>query len=177
MEREKAIRKIYATIASFRDGERNQTETIIERLIPRAIEKKHDKIYGKWSGGLSMSESPNDKGKGIHPVLHKGYGDAKFKYKKVYPDPPGRNWQQLKTIVKKKLSSGDFKTLWKAIASAPAILSRALTEANLNAAFHSTGAITNERYAMYQQKETKDPSDKNIIMNRKTHFATDISWE
>ena len=80
-------------------------------------------------------------------------------------------------IVKKKLASGDFKTLWKAIASAPAILSRALTEANLNAAFHSTGAITNERYAMYQQKETKDPSDKNIIMNRKTHFATDISGE
>ena len=88
LEREKVIRQMYATIASFRDGERNQTVTIIERLIPRAIEKKHDKIYGKWSGGLSMSESPNDKGKGLHPVLHKGYGDAKFKYKKVYPDLP-----------------------------------------------------------------------------------------
>ena len=79
--------------------------------------------------------------------------------------------------MKSKLSSGDFKTLWKAIAAAPTILSKALTEANLNAAFHSTGAITNELYAMYQQKGTKDPSDKNIIMSRNPHFATEITGD
>lgn len=88
-EREAAIRELYAVLASFRDGERNQTETILKKLIPRAKTKKRNILYGKWGGGRSMSESMNDKGKGLHPVLHKGYGDPKFKYKSIYPDPPG----------------------------------------------------------------------------------------
>ena len=124
-----------------------------------------------------MSESMNDKGKGLHPVLHKGYGDPKFKYKSIYPDPPGLQWQQLKSKLKKKLAAGDFKTLWKSIASAPAILSKALTEANLNAAFDSTGAITYTGYANYQQGLTKDPSDKMVILSSNPHFATMITTE
>ena len=124
-----------------------------------------------------MSESMNDKGKGLHPVLHKGYGDPKFKYKTTYPDPPGQQWQQLKSILKNKLASGDFKTLWKAIASAPSILSKALTEANLNAAYDSTGAVTYAGYANYQRGITKDPSDKQVIMSSNPHFATKITTE
>ena len=121
-----------------------------------------------------LSESPNDKGKGIHPVIHDGFGNAKFKYKKVYPDPHGVQWQELKKILHKKLASGDFKTLWKALAASPTVLSKALTEANLNAAFNSTGAITYERYAMYQRGETKDPSDKLVIMSSNPHFASKL---
>jgi hypothetical protein len=174
-EREAAIRDRYAVFAKFRDGERNQTATIVDKLIPRAQKKRQNTIYGKWGGGRSMSESMNDKGKGIHPVLHKGYGDPKFKYKAVYPDPPGLQWQQLKVMLKSKLSSGDFKVIWKAIASAPGILSKALTEANLNSAFNSTGAVTYEGYANYQAGRTKDPSDKNIILSSNPHFATDLT--
>jgi hypothetical protein len=113
----------------------------------------------------------NDKGQGIHPVLHKGFGDTKFKYKTVYPDPPGVKWQALKKLLHKKLAGGDFKTMWKAISSSRVILSKALTEANLNAAFDSTGAVTYAGYAAYQEGTTKDPSDKIVILSSNPHFA------
>ena len=167
--REKFKFMIYAI-----DGEHNQLKCTIEDLIPRCNRKDFHIIYIKWGGSCSMSQSPNDKGKGLHLVIHYGYGNPSFKFDKEFPEPPGEQWSQLRKIVSDLMLAADFKTLWKAMKSAPKILSKALTLSNLESAWDATGAITLEGRVEVKAGNKLDPSDPQKILSFNPHFARDL---
>jgi hypothetical protein len=135
-------------------------------------------VHGKWGAGCSMTQSPNDVGRGVHPPLHASYKNADFKYDVDFPDPPGRKWEQLKELLHGLLSSGDFNTLWKAIASAVVtILPKCTIRSNIRSAFHNAGIVTREGLRAYQERKTTDPSSPLAILSKNPHFAKNLSTE
>jgi hypothetical protein len=127
-------------------------------------------VFGKYAGGASMTQSPNDNGKGLHVIIHQQFNSSEFKYESTYPMPPGDRWKELDTFLKDKLQPKDHKTLMKALKHAPRILAKACEPSHVIGAFHDTGIATREGVKRVQEGLTRDPSDPLTILSKCPDF-------
>ena len=135
--REKVKEKFKYLCVAF-DGDHPQIVATERVLIPRSMKKQQDLVFVKWAGGCSMTQSPNDNNRGMHPVLKKIYGDSKFRYDPI-ADPHGGKWSILKEYLKRFLDPASFRTVWKAMCYAPATLQNACKASSIRSAYHNCG--------------------------------------
>jgi hypothetical protein len=67
------IAEKYAYICVAFDGDNPQIEATENHLIERSERKNHKLAFLKGAGGCSMTQSPNDINRGMHPVLKNIY--------------------------------------------------------------------------------------------------------
>ena len=111
-------------------------------------------------------------------MIKAGYKDPNFKFEKTFATPSGLQWEKLRAFLKNQMDAADFRTLWKGVASAVPICSKALTMKNIHSAFDDTGAITLAGVANVQSGLSTDPSSVVRILGGNLHFAglsTDVA--
>ena len=140
IERHEKIKEKYKYLCVAFDGDHPQIVATERVLIPRSVAKNQDLVFVKWAGGCSMTQSPNDHNRGMHPVLKKVYGDSKFRYDAI-ADPHGGKWAKLKEYLKRFLDPASFRTVWKALCYAPAFLQNGCKASSIRSAYHNTGII------------------------------------
>lgn len=165
------IREKYQYICIAFDGDHPQIVATERFLIPRSISKKQDLVFAKWAGGCSMTQSPNDNNRGMHPVLKKIYGDSKFRYESI-ADPSGGKWVLLKAYLKKYLEPASFRTVWKAMCYAPSTLQNACKSSSIRSAYHNTGIIDQQKLIDMQNGSETDPSNPRTILGVNPFFNT-----
>ena len=156
-ERREMIREKFQYICIAFDGDHPQIVATERFLIPRSISKKQDLVFAKWAGGCSMTQSPNDNNRGMHPVLKKIYGDSKFRYESI-ADPSGGNWSLLKLYLKTHLEPASFRTVWIAMCYAPSTLQNACKSSSIRSAYHNTGIIDQQKLIDMQNGSKMDPN-------------------
>jgi hypothetical protein len=104
VERRRRIRKKLKYLCIAFDGDHPQIVAAEKFLIPRSNIKGHYIVIVKWAGGCSMTQSPNDNNRGMHPVLKEIYADSKFRYDAI-ADPLGALWAEVKEYLKKFLEN------------------------------------------------------------------------
>ena len=130
------IRHKYRNTLLLRDGAFGQINA--GPAIDSYNKSKGREMYmAKWSGGCSMTESPNDGGY-MHSILHKAFGSPEFKCK-TYADPPGMLYATLKAYLRRYLASASFQTLWKCIVAMEPFMDKAFTQSNTLSALSSVG--------------------------------------
>ena len=171
-EKQAAVEKKYEYLLYQQDGAANPLKAIIDICVPRAeryFRTQKKRIYAKSGGGCSMTQSANARGC-QHPIIPAGYRHPKFKYDKIWADPDGAGYQGVKEIMKANMKPGDFGTLWKGLAAADDITSKALTLHNCKGAFNSLGIVTVQGVMNVQAGLTNDPSDALEILSGNAHF-------
>ena len=151
------------------DGDHPQIVATERVLIPRSIAKNQDLVFVKWAGGCSMTQSPNDNNRGMHPVLKKIYGDSKFRYDAI-ADPQGGKWAILKEYLKRYLDPASFRTVWKAMCYAPATLQNACKASSIRSAYHNTGIIDQNKLIDIQNGVKTNPSNPRTILGVNPFF-------
>jgi hypothetical protein len=162
----------YDLMSYWADGEHHNLTVVIDLLTKRATRRNQNNVYVKSSAGASMDEAANDRGKGLHPVIKKGFKDKNFKYDQFWSWPCGYGWELLRTFMASKMDPADFKTLGKAVGCAKSICSQALTIKNIQSAFDSVGSITKKGVDKVNRGVTKDPSNPTNIMSANYHFRS-----
>jgi hypothetical protein len=171
VERHEKIKEKFKYICIAFDGDHPQIAATERFLIPRSISKKQDLVFAKWAGGCSMTQSPNDNNRGMHPVLKKIYGDSKFRYDSI-ADPSGGKWVLLKAYLKRYLEPASFRTVWKAICYAPSTLQNACKSSSIRSAYHNTGIIDQQKLIEIQNGSDTDPSNPRTILGVNPFFNT-----
>ena len=138
------IREKFQYICIAFDRDHPQIVATERFLIPSNISKNQDLVFAKWAGGCSMTQSPNDNNRRMHPVLKKIYGDSKFRYDSI-ADPSGGKCVLLKAYLKKFLEPVSFRTMWKAMCYAPSTLQKACKSSSIRSAHHNTGIIDQQK--------------------------------
>ena len=168
----KAFFEKYGMQAYWADGEYYNLKAVTDFLWPRSVRKQSHHVYVKSSAGASMDESANDKGRGLHPVIKRGYKDPEFKWNREYPWPTGAKWNGLREELQELLDPADYKTLGKAVACAKEICSKALTMKNTHSAFEGTHAIDRDQFIASQSTtDTIDLSNAQKIMSGNKHWC------
>ena len=171
VERGEKIREMFKYLCIAFDGDHPQFVAAERFLIPRSVTKNQDLVFAKWAGGCSMTQSPNDNNRGMHPVLKKIYGDSKFRYDNI-SDPSGGKWVLLKAYLKKCLEPASFRTVWKAICYAPSTLQNACKASSIRSAYHNTGIIDQQKLIEIQNGSDTDPSNPRTILGVNPFFNT-----
>jgi hypothetical protein len=127
----------YEYIAIACDGAFAQIDALLNHLNDKFISKGKKIMFVKYSGGCSMTQSPNDQGK-MHIILHACVRSPSFRYEN-YSDPLGLNWLELKSLMKLYLDGSSFKTIWKCTCYAEDFLEKAFTTMNVKSAFRRAG--------------------------------------
>jgi hypothetical protein len=169
VERRDSIKEKYQYICIAFDGDHPQIAATERHLIPRSIEKNQDLVFVKWAGGCSMTQSPNDNNRGMHPVLKKIYGDSKFRYDSI-ADPPGEKWATLKKYLMDRMEPASFKTVWKALSYAPSTLQNACKQSSIRSAYHNTGIVDQNQLREMQSGAEVNPSNPRTILGVNPHF-------
>ena len=163
------IREKYKYLCIAFDGDHPQIAATEHTLIPRSISKNQNLVFLKWAGGCSMTQSPNDNNRGMHPVLKKVYGDSKYRYG-VIADPPGEKWVLLKAYLREFLDPGSFRTVWKAMCYAPSTLQNACKASSIRSAYHNTGIIDQDKLLEMQNGVDTNPSNPRTILGVNPFF-------
>ena len=174
-ERREKIRDKYKYVCIAFDGDHPQIAATEQTLIPRSISKNQNLVFLKWAGGCSMTQSPNDNNRGMHPVLKKVYGDSKYRYG-VIADPPGEKWVLLKAYLREFLDPSSFRTVWKAMCYAPSTLQNACKASSKRSAYHNTGIIDQDKLLEMQNGVDTNPSNPRTILGVNSffnHFTVD----
>jgi hypothetical protein len=90
----------YCKMAMGLDGAYGQIVAITKFITK--LDNAKDTLFIKYSGGASMTQSPNDVGH-CHMVLHSLYRSNKYKDCNNIADPEGPHWQELKSFLKTTL--------------------------------------------------------------------------
>jgi hypothetical protein len=160
----------FATAVCLSDGEYFQIKSIEEELIRHCKRRNLPILFGKFSSGASMTQSPNDVGKGLHMVVHKEFNSQNFRCEAECVDPPGDIVQLVKKDLQKKLAAKDFKSLWHVLQWSEKVIEKACTPAHIESAFHDAGIVTRKGIMRVQNGETTDPSDPIKILSKCPHF-------
>jgi hypothetical protein len=163
------IKKKYQYICIAFDGDHPQVAATQNVLIPRSIRKQQDLVFVKWAGGCSMTQSPNDNNRGMHPVFKKVYGDSKYRYCAV-ADPPGEKWASLKAFLLAYMDPASFRTVWKAMCYAPSTLENACKASSIRSAYHNTGIIDQDKLIHMQNGVDTNPSNPRTILGVNPFF-------
>ena len=169
--RRELIREKFKYVCIAFDGDHPQIAATERFLIPRSILKKQDLVFAKWAGGCSMTQSPNDNNRGMHPVLKKIYGDSKFRYDSI-ADPSGGKWALVKVYLKTHLEPASFRTVWKAMCYAPSTLQNACKSSSIRSAYHNTGIVDQQKLIDMQNGSDTDPSNPRTILGVNPFFNT-----
>jgi hypothetical protein len=171
VERRRRIRKKLKYLCIAFDGDHPQIVAAEKFLIPRSNIKGHYIVIVKWAGGCSMTQSPNDNNRGMHPVLKEIYADSKFRYDAI-ADPLGALWAEVKEYLKKFLEPASFKTVWNAICYALSTLQNACKGSSIRSAYHNTGIIDQGKLIEVQNGTETDPSNPRTILGVNPYFNT-----
>ena len=74
------IKDEYAYTCVAFDGDNPQIEATENNLIERSERKNQKVVFLKGAGGCSMTQSPNDNNRGMHPVLKNIYQSPSYRY-------------------------------------------------------------------------------------------------
>lgn len=171
IERREKVREKLKYICIAFDGDHPQIVATEKFLIPRSIAKNQDLVFVKWAGGCSMTQSPNDNNRGMHPVLKKIYGDSKFRYDPI-ADPLGGKWAEVKAYMRRYCEPASFRTVWKALCYGPSTLQNACKGSSIRSAYHNTGIIDQKKMIDIQNGTDTDPSNPKTILGVNPFFNT-----
>jgi hypothetical protein len=150
-------------------------KSVVNTLLPRARRKNWRHIWLKYSRGASMTQSPNDTSKALHPGIHAAFGKKKYALTDLQPE--GNQWEILRADMEKDLTPANFTPQWKAIINAHVIIPSLLTPKIIAGGFEIAGICTKEGKKRVQNGEGTDASSVDVILSKDPMYATAIDSE